>query len=202
MKRRHALALRAPALALVCVLLAACVQAEPPWSLKDVSGLLPDLAFRMTDQDGKLVDAADYRGDVLLVYFGYTHCPDICPMTLAKLKAALGRLDASARQRVRVLFVTVDPKRDTPAVMAAYVHAFGPDFVGLHGTKAQLHDLTLRYRVGYRLDKPDAQGDYDVMHSTAVWMFDRAGEARYIVHEGAPAVAVADGLMRLMSASG
>lgn len=190
------------AIVLCCVMLAGCVQGEQPWTLKNVSGLVPDLAFHMSDQNGRAVTAADYRGDVLLVYFGYTHCTDICPLTLARLEAALRHLDSAARRHVRVLFVTVDPKRDTRPVMAKYVHAFGRDFVGLRGTAAQLHDLAFRYRVGYRLDKPDAHGNYDVMHSTAVWMFDAKGAARYIVHQGASPTAVVKGIDLLLPASG
>ena len=103
------------------VLLTACHREEAlPWRLTDISGHMPDLAFQLTDDNGKPVTAEDYRGKVVLLYFGYTHCPDVCPLTLAHLHAVLQRVGPKA-DGARILFVSVDPARDTPAIMHAAI---------------------------------------------------------------------------------
>ena len=151
------------------------------WHSIDVSDSSPSLKFAMTRvSDGKPVTEADYRGDVVLLYFGYTFCPDICPTTLSNLDDILGRLGAAAK-RLRVLFVTVDPHRDTLPVLAAYVRNFGPEVVGLRGTPDQLADLARRYRIVYSVRPADAQRPYEVTHSSAIYVFDRTGAARLLV---------------------
>ena len=149
------------------------------WALDDISGLGPALKFNLTNDSGQAVDASAYRGKVVLLYFGYTHCPDVCPATLAKLGEAIHDLGADAAE-VRVLFVTVDPARDTTAVLHRYVHAFGPEFVGLRGSDDALEKLAKRYRVVYTHGKPNVRGNYEVSHSSAVFIFDRHGRARLI----------------------
>ncbi|MGH9518587.1 MAG: SCO family protein, partial [Terriglobales bacterium] len=133
---------RIPGLAVAACLtplsmLASCSKAAP-WHALNVSGSAPPLQFSMTRaSDGKLVTSADYRGQVVMLYFGYTFCPDVCPTTLANLSRILGQLGPDAQQ-VRVLFVTVDPNRDTLAVLKAYVKNFAPQVDGLRGTPDQL----------------------------------------------------------------
>ncbi|HKJ87225.1 MAG TPA: SCO family protein [Gammaproteobacteria bacterium] len=181
------------------VLLAGC-SGDSQWRLKDISGLLPRLSFTMTNQAGNKVHGADYRGKVALLYFGYTHCPDVCPTTLAKLRRALGQLGREAK-RVRVLFVSVDPERDTTSVLRTYVHAFGPQFVGLHGNRNQLDALVKRYRVTYGYGKPDAHGHYEVSHSSGVFIFDPRGYPRLLAVQGDGADALAHDLQRLLDTS-
>jgi protein SCO1/2 len=145
----------------------------------DVSDSSPDLDFAMTRaRDGKLVTAADYRGDVVLLYFGYTFCPDVCPLTLTNVAAVLTRLGPLA-DHVRVLFVTVDPNRDTLPVLKQYVSAFGPQFVGLRGTPDQLAALARRYRIAYSVTS--SNGRYEVTHSSAIYAFDASGAARLLI---------------------
>jgi protein SCO1 len=111
------------------------------WHAIDVSGSLPSLSFAMTRvEDGKTVTAADYLGKIVLLFFGYTNCPDECPTTLANIAHIFSRLGPSAQQ-VRMLFVTVDPNRDTAPVLAAYVRNFAPEIVGLRGTADELAGL-------------------------------------------------------------
>jgi len=184
------------ALAAALLTLAGCSQ-DPSWGLKDITGLMPDLQFTLTDQDGETVHAGNYRGKVLLMYFGYTHCPDVCPTTLAGLSQALTRLGDDAED-TRVLFVSVDPARDTRAALKSYVQAFGPQFVGLRGEQAELRRLTKSYRVTYALDKPDAQGDYAVSHSSAVFVFDRDGRVRLLGRGTDDPAAIAADLERLI----
>jgi len=149
------------------------------WRTKDISGLMPSLKFQLTAESGKQVTAADYEGRVVLLYFGYTRCPDVCPTTLARFKRALDRLGKAGRD-VTLLFVTVDPKRDDLQTLRQYTNAFDPRFVGLRGDKESLDSLTKRYRVTYGYGKPDDSGNYEVSHSSAVFAFDREGKARLL----------------------
>ena len=185
-------------LVVLALLLAAC-GGGGPWQLKDIKGVVPDLAFNLTDDSGRKVDAADYRGQVVLLFFGYTNCPDVCPTTLVKLSAALNRMGEAA-QRVRVLFVTVDPKRDTLDVLHRYAGAFGPRITGLRGSEAELHALAKRYRISYSYGEPDANGDYEVTHSSAVFVFDATGAARLLILPDSGEKAIAHDLERLLGA--
>jgi protein SCO1 len=186
-------------LTLLC--LALCLGACAPqgdWRLKNITGLTPDLEFSMTDDSGQPVSAATYRGKAVLLFFGYTHCPDVCPTTLARLSAAIGALPAH-RDEVRVLFVTVDPKRDSAALLGNYARAFGPWVTGLRGSAPQLDALTRRYRVSYALGEPDASGNYEVTHSGGVFVFDRGGRARLLARPDDPAPAITADLQRLLA---
>lgn len=177
--------------------LAACSQPKH-WVLQDINGLMPTLQFDLTDQDGQTVNASNYRGKIVLLYFGYTHCPDICPATLGTLSLALHQLGADA-DKVRVLFVSVDPKRDTTAVLKQYVNAFGPQFVGLRGSDDELESFTKRYRVAYSRDKPDTQGNYLVTHSSAVFIFDGTGKSRLLALSASKAGDIVHDLKLLIS---
>jgi protein SCO1/2 len=181
--------------------LAGCGASGPPFHLQSIKGLLPPLEFAMTDQDGAAVSAENYRGDVVLLYFGYTSCPDVCPTTLAHLAQALRQLGTEA-QRVRVLFVTVDPARDVPSVLKPYLSYFGTQFVGLRGTDAALDRLTKRYRVAYHREPADRYGSYSVDHSSAVFVFDATGRARLLATAGDRANDIAADLKRLLAAAG
>ncbi|HTP78729.1 MAG TPA: SCO family protein [Rhizomicrobium sp.] len=165
---------------LIFTLLAACGRNGTNWHAKDITGAMPPLTFSLTRAgDGVPVHGSDYRGKVVVLYFGYTHCPDICPATLANLAAAIEKLGARADD-VRVLFVTVDPDRDTPPILAGYARSFAPQVQGLRGTPDQLTDVARRYRVVYSVT-PDAPGHpYEVMHSAAAFFFDRNGRARLV----------------------
>lgn len=179
------------ALVLSIPLLAGCSGSDLTWKTHDIRGLMPDLAFNLTNSDGKAVTQRAYKGYTTLLYFGYTHCPDVCPTTVATVIRALHELKGQA-SAVRFLFVSVDPERDTPAVLKAYVGAFGsPELVGLTGTQDQLQALAKRYRVSYSYDKPDAHGEYGVNHSAAIFVFDSEGKVSLVMNykNGADAIA-------------
>lgn len=154
---------------------------KPRWHGTDVTGTSPALDFSMSSApDGRQVTAADYRGKVVMLYLGYTFCPDICPTTLAGIAEILKDLGADAQQ-VAVLFVTVDPNRDTLQVLADYVGNFAPQIVGLRGTPDQLAALARRYRLAYSVT-PATEGHlYEVTHSSAIYVFDRSGAARLLM---------------------
>ncbi len=177
MTRRHVAGRIAAAIPLV--LLAGCGGSDR-WHALDVSGSSPPLALTMTRAaDGRQVTAADYRGQVVMLYFGYTFCPDICPTTLANLAEILNQLGPLAQQ-VRVLFVTVDPDRDSASVLAAYVKTFAPQIEGLRGTPDQLAALARRYRIAYSVTPASADHPYEVTHSSAIYIFDASGAARLL----------------------
>jgi protein SCO1/2 len=180
---------RALALAL-CLVGAACGRATQA-DMTDISGIMPPLAFSMTRaNDGTAVNAASYRGKIVLLYFGYTHCPDICPTTLSNIAVALGRLGRKAND-VRVLFVTVDPARDTIPVLKNYVNAFAPQIDGLRGSGNAIAALTRRYRVLYAVTPAAPGRAYDVMHSDSLFLFDTTGHARFVTTSPQDAAALA-----------
>ena len=130
--------------------------------------------FSLTDQDGVTRSDKDYRGKYLLVFFGYTYCPDVCPTTLAVMKAALEKMGSRA-DRVVPLFITVDPKRDTPAKLKTYLSSFGPRFVGLTGDDAAISSVAREYRVYYKIHPPENGAEYTVDHSGVVYLMDGNG---------------------------
>jgi protein SCO1 len=136
---------------------------------------LPPLAFTMTRaSDGKIVTATDYKGKVVLLYFGYTFCPDICPTTLLNISTILKSLGKKI-DHIRVLFVTVDPNRDTLSVLKRYTEAFAPQVVGLRGTSQQIAALARRYEASYSVTPTHNGNPYEVTHSAAVYVFDARG---------------------------
>lgn len=164
----------------VFLALSGCSRQPPDFHLNNVAGHMPDLKlFGAKNAHGRVRSATDYRGKVVVLYFGYTHCPDACPLTLSKLHQALQQLGPEAKM-VEVLFVTVDPQRDTDEVLRRYVRAFDPQFHALRPTEQALASITRRCHVGYRYGQPDADGNYAVGHSSGVFIFDGNGTMRLI----------------------
>ncbi|MBO1111134.1 SCO family protein [Bordetella petrii] len=168
-----------------CTLLAACGDKAADWTLYDIKGHLPDLQFQLDGAGGKTVSSDDLKGKTVLLFFGYASCPDICPTTMAQLTAVLQQLGSQADQ-VRIVFVSVDPHRDTPDILQAYVDAFNNNAIGVTGSEKQIADLARRYRVAYQIEKPrpgDSADVYDVTHSRGVYIFDNAGKARLLASD-------------------
>jgi cytochrome oxidase Cu insertion factor (SCO1/SenC/PrrC family) len=130
--------------------------------------------FRLTDQTGKSVTQADYRGRYMLIYFGYSFCPDVCPTTLGVMAQALDKLGPERARRVVPIFITIDPERDTPKVLGDYMKAFGPSFVGLTGSAAAIKDAEKKYRV-YAVKKPLEKGGYGMDHSSVLYLMGPDG---------------------------
>jgi protein SCO1/2 len=177
--------------------LAACSK-DVKWKLLNLTGVMPTLQFHLHDDQGQPVTADKYRGKIVMLYFGYTHCPDVCPTTMAKMAQALSSLGADA-DKVRMLFVSVDPARDKPGQLKSYTAAFSPQIDGLSGTQEQLRTLTKRYRVTYGYGKPDKDGNYEVTHSSAVFVFDTHGKTRLMAQSDDTADAVAHDLRLLIA---
>lgn len=176
------------------LVLAACSKPAPdnkPWHMTDISGGMPRLDFHLSE-NGKSVTAESFRGKVVALYFGYTHCPDVCPTTVANLTQMVEKIHSPD---IRILFVTVDPDRDTDAVLSDYAKAFSPQVVGLRGSANELADLARRYRVAYTVTKGPP---YEVMHSNAVFFFDRDGRARLVTTDTSDPSAMAEDVTRLL----
>jgi len=125
--------------------------------------------FALVDGAGHAVTDQTFRGKWMLIYFGYTHCPDACPTTLSDIGGALDKLTAAERARIKVFFITVDPARDTPAIVGDYARAFGPEFVGLTGSEAQLAPVEKSFRV-YAQKHELKGGDYAMDHSSIIYL--------------------------------
>jgi protein SCO1/2 len=141
--------------------------------------------FRLVDQDGKTVTDADLKGKWSLIYFGYTHCPDACPTALNDISIALDELGPK-RSAVRPVFITVDPERDTPEVLKAYVTAFDAPILALTGTPEEVAQAAKGYRVVYA-KHPEAGGDYSMDHSSVIYVMDPEGRfTASFTHQSSP----------------
>ncbi len=154
--------------------------------------------FTLVDQDGRTVTDETYRGQWLLVYFGYTHCPDTCPMALNNIAEALDRLDAGMRAKLLPIFITVDPERDTPAVMKDYVGAFeGAGIVGLSGSQQQVAAIETAYRI-HTQRHDDGNGEYSVDHTSVIHIIDPAGRFVGLVSDLMPPERLASRLTQVV----
>jgi protein SCO1/2 len=147
--------------------------------------------FELTDQTGKQVKLSDLRGRPVLLAFGYTQCPDVCPLTLADFKAVKKELGADA-EKVSFVLVSVDPDRDTPEVMQRYLAVFDPRFIGLTGPDERIRRLTDQLDASYEKQRPDPQtGAYSIAHTSFTYLFDAEGKWRMIYPFQSPAAAIA-----------
>ncbi|MBS0247607.1 MAG: SCO family protein [Proteobacteria bacterium] len=187
------------------VALMASVSGARAWHSTDMTGALPKLDFTMTRaSDGQQVGADAFKGKVVILFFGYTSCPDICPTTLMNATTMLKTLGPGADD-VRFLFVTVDPKRDTLKALKDYTGSFAPQIVGLRGTADQLATLAKRYRVAYSVTPAGDGHGYEVTHSTAAYVFNRNGDIKLLFTDLAAPNAKLDGMtadLRQMVAGG
>lgn len=187
-------------MALSIVFLTACSDPTQKWSLYDVSGHLPDLKFSLSGEGNKTITQQNLKDKTVLMFFGYASCPDICPTTMAQLTEVLENLGDDAKD-VRIIFVSVDPHRDSPDVLQAYVNAFNKNAIGLTGNEKQIAALARRYRVAYQIEKPKPGDDakiYDVTHSRGVFIFDKTGRARLLAPDTEKVDVVTQDLRQLL----
>lgn len=149
-----------------------------------IRGFLPDLRFNLVGPGEQPVTAANYKGKVVMMFFGYASCPDICPTTMAQLSQVMHGLGDQA-DNVRILFVSVDPHRDTSEKLQAYVQAFDTHAIGLTGSEKQVAEVARRYRVAYQIEKPRADNPdaYEVAHSRGIYIFDADGKASILASD-------------------
>jgi protein SCO1/2 len=165
---------------LLAVLLAACGADAPKFRSTDITGADFGKELALTGHDGKPRTLADFRGKAVVIFFGFTHCPDICPTTLVDAASAMKALGKDA-DRVQVLMVTVDPERDTPEVLSKYVPAFDPRFLGLYGDAAATQRAAKEFRIFYEKRAGSAPGAYSVDHSGQSYVLDAQGRLRLLV---------------------
>jgi protein SCO1 len=192
--------LRFVALVLLTSLLVACGSKSPTFQGSDITGVNFARDFKLTDPAGKARTLSDFRGKVVVIFFGYTQCPDVCPTTLADLAATMQLLGADAA-RVQVLFVTIDPARDTPALLAQYVPAFNPSFLGLYGDAAATAEVAKEFKVLYEKQPGATPGNYTMDHSAGTFIYDPQGRPRVYVSYGQKAEVYAHDIRQLLAAA-
>lgn len=166
------------------VLLVACEPAKPPFNAIDITGATGyGNDFRLTDHNGKARTMADFNGKAVAIFFGFTHCPDVCPTTLSDMKRVMEKLGSDSA-RLQVLFVTVDPKRDTPALLAKYVPSFNASFLGLYGDDEATAKIARDFKIIYRLQAGKTLDSYTVDHSAGTLVFDPQGALRLYIDYG------------------
>lgn len=194
-KRRTLLTL--PAALAASSLLTACSPKELTFIGSDITGTHLGQDLDMVDHDGQPRRLADYQGKVALVFFGYTQCPDVCPTAMAELSQTMELLGKDS-EKVQVLMVSVDPARDTPEILSAYVQAFNPAFVGLTGTPEQLGKTAKSFKAYYAKSAGGTADQYGMDHASSFYILDQEGEARVLVSGNATAKDIAADIRQLL----
>ena len=173
-------------------------ESKPVFNALDITGI-PGYGndFRLTDHAGKPRTMADFRGKVVVMFFGYTHCPDVCPTTLSEMRQVMQLLGSNA-QRLQVLFVTVDPVRDTPELLSKYVPSFNPAFLGLYGDNAATEKMAKDFKIIYRVAAGKSAESYTIDHSAASLVFDPQGQLRLFINYGLGADKIAPDIKKLL----
>ena len=200
--RRAVLALAAAAL--LAAVLAACdgklpgAADKPSFKGIDITGAEYARSLQLSDPDGKPRSLAEFKGQAVVVFFGYTQCPDVCPSTMAELSEVKRSLGADGA-RVQGIFVSVDPERDTAALLKAYVENFGPGILGLRGSADETKAAAKEFKVFYAKVPGKTETSYTVDHTAGSYVFDTQGRVRLFTRYGSGAQALADDLKRLLA---
>ena len=183
--RRHAVQSMAGAVALVLSagILAACSPDKPQFKSVDLTGADYASGFSLSDQNGQTRTLKDFAGKVVVVFFGYTQCPDVCPTTMAEL-AQVKKLLGADGDKLQAVFITVDPERDTSALLKAYMGNFDPSFVALRPSMAQLPEVAKDFKVFYKKAEGKTPGSYSMDHSAGSYIFDAKGRIRLYTRYG------------------
>ena len=177
------------------LLLSAC--SPPTFNNVDVTGADFGRDFSLTDPSGARRTLADYRGKVVAVFFGYTQCPDVCPTTLSDMAQVKKKLGPDG-DKLQVIFITVDPERDTPQVLAQYVPGFDPSFIGLYGTSDEIAKTAKEFKVFYQKTPGKTPTSYTMDHSAGTFVYDKEGHLRLFLKQGGSVDSVAADLKKLM----
>lgn len=197
MQRRLLLASGLSALAAT---LAGCSPASPQFQSVDVTGADYAKGFALADHNGQARTLQDFKGKLVVVFFGFTQCPDVCPTAMNDLAEVRRQLGADG-DKVQGVFVTVDPERDTPQVLKAYMANFDPSFVALRGTPEQLEAVAKDFKVYYKKVPGQSPGSYTMDHSAAHFVYDPQGRLRLYVRPGTNPKVLAEDLRLLLKAS-
>lgn len=184
-------------LVLLPLLLAACKPAPLVWRNTDLTGASFGRQLQLTDHHGQLRNLTDFHGKAIVLFFGYTSCPDVCPTTLARFAEVMKTLGEEA-ERVQVLFVTLDPERDSAARLAEFVPWFHPSFIGLRGDSGQIRHATEEFRIFSARKPVEGELGYVIDHSSGAYVFDPAGRLRLYVKDTASVEDIAADLRQLL----
>jgi protein SCO1/2 len=185
---------RTALITLTGTLLAGCApESKPQFKAVDITGADYAKDFALPDTDGRVRSIKDFAGKAVVVFFGYTQCPDVCPTTMAEIAEAKKLLGPDG-DKVQGVFITVDPERDTPQLLKAYVENFGPDMVALRGNAGQTAAVTKDYKVYAKRVDGKAPGSYFMEHTAASYVYDTQGRLRLYSRYGSGAQALADDL--------
>lgn len=190
--------LPAALLALSVLTLAACQGNTEKFVNTDVTGLEYAKDFALTDHNGKPRTLADFKGKAVVMFFGYTQCPDVCPTTMAEMANVMKELGPQA-DKVQVLFVTIDPARDTPQILSQYVPAFDQRFLGLYGDEAATEKVAKEFKVFFQKVPGKTPGSYTMDHTAGSYVFDPQGHIRLFVKHGQGAEPIVHDLKLLLS---
>jgi protein SCO1/2 len=169
----------------------------PSFQNTDVTGLPYAQDFALTDHNGKPRTLADFKGKVVVMFFGYTQCPDVCPTTMAEMAGVMKELGPKSDQ-VQVLFVTVDPERDTRQLLAQYVPAFDPRFLGMYGDAAATAKVAKEFKVFYAKVPGKTAGSYSMDHTAGSYVFDKSGKVRLFLRHGQGSAPIVHDLRQLL----
>jgi len=184
-------------IALAAATLAACTESKPQFKAIDLTGADYAKGFQLPDQNGQVRSLKDFRGKLVVLFFGYTQCPDVCPTTMAELAQAKQLLGPDG-DKVQGLFVSIDPERDTPEVLKAYMANFDPTFIALRGTPEQLADTAKEFKIYYKRVDGKTPGTYTMDHTAASYVYDTQGRLRLYTRYGTGPQALASDLQLLL----
>ncbi len=185
-------------LLVLAVLAAGCADPKPQFANADLSYADFGKDFALTDHNGKSRTLADFRGKAVVIFFGYTQCPDVCPTTMTGMAEAMKLLGADAA-RVQVLFVTVDPERDTQQLLAQYVPVFNPNFLGLYADSQTIAKTAQAFRVFYKKQPGSTPTTYTVDHTAGSYVYDPQGRLRLYIKHGEKPELIAQDLKLLIA---
>ncbi|UOF93667.1 MAG: SCO family protein [Bordetella sp.] len=167
----------------ICILLISCSEKISIFQGSDITGTHIGEGLSLKDHNGRYCQLKDFSGKVVIVFFGFTKCPDVCPAALSKLSFALNSLDKNLAQEVQVLFVSIDSKRDNPKLLKEYVTFFHPNFLGLLGTEEEIQETALLFKAYYsKIPAQDQVENYNIDHTSMFYLFDRKNQARVLIN--------------------
>ncbi len=189
---------RAACLALAALALSACAPDKPQFKNIDITGADYARDFRLVDHHGRERSMADFKGKAVVVFFGFTQCPDVCPSAMAELAQIKQQLGPDG-ERLQAVFISLDPERDTPEVLKAYMGNFDPTFLALRPTLEQLPEVTRHFKIFYKKNEGKTAGSYTLDHSAGSYVFDPQGRVRLYTRQGAGAAALTEDLKLLLA---
>jgi len=183
------------------VLLSGCSsKIEPEFLSTNITNASFGKDFKLSDHNGDIRSLANFKGKVVVLFFGYTNCPDICPSIMGKLAGAIKKLGNDG-SHVQVLFISVDPEHDTPALLKQYVSTFNPTFLGLSGDLQTTRNIAKKFKVAFKKQTGITQGKYLMDHSTGVYIFDLEGKLRLYVNSGTNMDIISHDILELLRTS-